>query len=52
MNYKKNIVMSIKPLTYRKNLRKKNWTMFDFRSDPDPLFPEADPHQNEADPKH
>ena len=29
---------------YRKKLRKKqNWNLFDFRSDPDPLFPEADP---------
>ena len=43
---KKNIVMIIIPFT------ENNWNLFDFRPDPDPLFPESDPHQNEADPKH
>ena len=42
INYKKNIVMSIIPFA-EKNEEKKNWNLFDFRSDPDPLFLEADP---------
>ena len=42
--------MSIIPLTDKNS--EKNWNLFDFRTDPDPLIPEADPRQNEADPKH
>ena len=36
----KNIVMSFKP--YTEKLRRKNWNLFDFRSDPDPE-PDPDP---------
>ena len=32
----KNSVMSFKPFT-EKNVEEKNWNLFDFRSDPDPL---------------
>ena len=37
--------MRFKP--FKEKNKKKNWNLFDFRSDPDP-----DPHQNEANPKH
>ena len=53
------------PFTEKK-LRKKNWNLFNVRSDPDPephqdpdpysrrgsAEPDPDSHQNEADPKH
>ena len=34
-----------------KKLRNKNWNLFDFKSDPDPLFPEVDPLFPEVDPR-
>ena len=40
--------MSIIPFT-EKQIRKKNWNMFDFRSDPES---DPDPHQDEVDLKH
>ena len=47
--------MSFEPYT-EKIKKKKNWNLFDFRSDPDPYL-EQDPdpsswNQNNTDPKH
>ena len=39
-------------ISFTEKIKKKNWNSFDIRSDPDPLFLEPDPDQNEADPKH
>jgi len=46
--------MSFKPYT-EKIKKKKNWNLFDFRSDPnrDPEpDPDPDPHHNDTNPKH
>ena len=37
-------IMSI--ISFTKKKKKKKWDLLDFRSDPDPLFSEQDPHYN------
>ena len=36
-------------IPFREKIKKKNWNLFNFRSDPES---DPDPHQNKADPNH